>query len=57
MPGAAIIVNDVAANAASSFVEFTPGIGNYSLVVTDNMNTTLVSLGDGSGSGYGHQKL
>ena len=52
VPGAAIIVPDVAGSAASPFVEFTPG-NNYSLVVADNTNTTLASLGDGSGSGMG----
>lgn len=50
--GAGIIVNDVAANAASTFIEFIPG-NNYNLFVSDNANNPLVSLGDGSGSGTG----
>ena len=50
--GTGVIVNDVATNSASPFVEFIPG-PNYSLNITDTNNTTLQALGDGSGSGTG----
>lgn len=49
--GAGVIVNDVAANTASGYVDFIPG--NYSLFVSDNTNKALVQVGDGSGSGAG----
>lgn len=49
--GAGVIVNDVATNTASSYVEFIPG--NYSLFISDNANNSLIEVGDGSGSGTG----
>lgn len=49
--GAGVIVSDVAANAASAFTEFIPG--SYSLFISDNMNNSLVVVGDGTGTGAG----